>query len=59
MRESECTFCQISSGAAPAHIVRQDADHVAFLDINPITAVPFGVEGISTRAGSRPPVMQS
>ena len=38
MRESQCIFCRISDGTATAHIVWQDADHVAFLDINPITA---------------------
>lgn len=38
MRESQCIFCRISNGAANAHIVWEDADHVAFLDINPITS---------------------
>jgi histidine triad (HIT) family protein len=38
MRESQCIFCQISNGTSPAHIVWKDADHVAFLDINPITS---------------------
>jgi histidine triad (HIT) family protein len=33
-----CIFCRIIEGRAPAHIVWSDAEHVAFLDIQPITA---------------------
>ena len=38
MTESRCVFCRIAEGRAPAHVVWQDAEHLAFLDINPITA---------------------
>ena len=38
MTETRCLFCRIVWGHAPAHVVWQDADHVAFLDIKPITA---------------------
>lgn len=33
-----CVFCQIAAGTIPAHIVWSDADHLAFLDLNPIAA---------------------
>jgi len=32
---ADCTFCAIGSGEAPATIVDEDADTVAFMDINP------------------------
>ena len=38
MTENCCVFCRIVEGRAPAYVVWQDADHLAFLDINPITA---------------------
>jgi histidine triad (HIT) family protein len=34
---SECIFCQIVSGEAPAFRVYEDAAVVAFMDINPVT----------------------
>lgn len=34
--ESECIFCQIASGDAPAHRIYQDQDFLAFLDIRPL-----------------------
>src|SRR5262245_58574842 len=37
MSDLTCIFCRIVEGTAPAHVVWSDADHVAFLDINPIT----------------------
>lgn len=33
-----CPFCRIAAGAAPAHVVWADAEHVAFLDRAPIAA---------------------
>ena len=36
MTDSSCIFCRIIEGDAPAHIVWEDPEHVAFLDINPI-----------------------
>ena len=36
--ENHCVFCGIVVGSDPAHVVWQDDEHVAFLDINPITA---------------------
>jgi histidine triad (HIT) family protein len=32
---SDCIFCAIAAGDAPAMIVEEDADTVAFMDINP------------------------
>ena len=32
----DCVFCKIISGALPASIVYEDADHVAFLDARPL-----------------------
>jgi histidine triad (HIT) family protein len=32
---SECLFCKIVRGELPAKLVHQDADTVAFVDINP------------------------
>lgn len=32
---SECLFCKIVRGEIPAKVVHQDADTVAFVDINP------------------------
>jgi histidine triad (HIT) family protein len=32
---ADCIFCAIAAGEAPATIVDQDADTVAFMDINP------------------------
>ena len=37
-RENACVFCGIVAGREPAHIVWQDDEHMAFLDINPITS---------------------
>lgn len=36
MTESSCIFCRIAEGRAPAHVVWSDAEHVAFLDVNPV-----------------------
>lgn len=33
---SDCLFCKIVSGELPAHLVWEDENHLAFLDINPI-----------------------
>ena len=33
---AECVFCQIVAGKSPKHVVYEDQDFVAFLDINPI-----------------------
>ena len=38
MAEPRCIFCRIVEGRAPAHLVWSDDEHVAFLDVNPITA---------------------
>ena len=38
MRDSNCIFCKIVSGEIPCHKVYEDADFLAFLDINPRTA---------------------
>jgi diadenosine tetraphosphate (Ap4A) HIT family hydrolase len=35
---ASCIFCRIVEGRAPAHVVWSDAEHVAFLDVNPIAA---------------------
>lgn len=32
---TDCLFCRIASGAVPAHIIFQDEQTLAFLDINP------------------------
>ncbi|GAO04472.1 histidine triad nucleotide-binding protein [Anaeromyxobacter sp. PSR-1] len=32
---SDCLFCKIARGEIPAKLVHQDADTVAFVDINP------------------------
>lgn len=37
-QDPACAFCRIVAGAAPAHVVWADAEHVAFLDRAPITA---------------------
>jgi histidine triad (HIT) family protein len=37
MTDAACVFCEIIAGRAPAHVVYCDAEHVAFLDIRPIT----------------------
>jgi len=31
-----CAFCSIVTGEAPAHLVLDDDDHVAFLDLRPV-----------------------
>jgi len=33
----DCIFCRIARGEAPAHIIHEDADVMAFLDINPLS----------------------
>ena len=38
MTEPRCIFCRIVEGRAPSHVVWSDAEHVAFLDVNPIAA---------------------
>ena len=35
MGPSDCIFCRIASGEVKAQIVREDADTVAFRDVNP------------------------
>lgn len=35
---NDCVFCSIVEGSEPAHVVWQDDEHMAFLDINPITS---------------------
>lgn len=37
MRDSNCIFCKIVAGEAPAHIVDSDEHTVAFMDISPAT----------------------
>lgn len=32
----DCIFCGIASGERPSHMLWEDEDHLAFLDINPI-----------------------
>jgi histidine triad (HIT) family protein len=32
-----CIFCEIGAGRAPAHVVHEDANTIAFLDIFPFT----------------------
>jgi histidine triad (HIT) family protein len=32
---AECVFCDIAAGEAPAQIVDEDAETIAFMDINP------------------------
>ena len=32
-----CVFCEIAAGRAPAHVVYEDANYLAFLDIFPFT----------------------
>ena len=31
-----CVFCRIVAGDLPAHVVHEDADHLAFLDRSPV-----------------------
>ena len=38
MTASSCVFCRIAEAHEQAHLVWSDADHVAFLDTQPITA---------------------
>lgn len=33
---SDCLFCKIASGALPAHILHEDDEIMAFLDLHPI-----------------------
>ncbi|MGQ9457597.1 MAG: HIT family protein, partial [Anaerolineae bacterium] len=33
--DGDCIFCAIAAGRAPAEILFEDAETVAFLDINP------------------------
>ena len=35
MEKSDCIFCKIVDGEVPAHIVFENSDYMAFLDINP------------------------
>jgi histidine triad (HIT) family protein len=35
--QEDCIFCKIVAGKLPSHKVYEDADHVAFLDINPFS----------------------
>ena len=62
MTESGCIFCSVVAGSYRAYVVWQDAEHLAFLDINPITSghvllvprahVPW-VDGLSPDAHAR------
>lgn len=36
MDTESCVFCQIAAGAEPGHVVYEDADSIAFLDIHPL-----------------------
>ena len=36
MARGDCLFCAIVAGAAPGHVVLDEADVVAFLDIRPV-----------------------
>ena len=38
MSARACVFCRIVAGTAPAHVVWEDAEHLAFLDVNPVTS---------------------
>ncbi|MFA6158693.1 MAG: HIT domain-containing protein [Candidatus Paceibacterota bacterium] len=33
-----CIFCKIAAGTIPCHKIYEDADFLAFLDINPVSA---------------------
>lgn len=33
---TDCLFCRIAAGELPAHVVHEDADTLAFLDLHPI-----------------------
>ncbi|HSJ06672.1 MAG TPA: histidine triad nucleotide-binding protein [Longimicrobiales bacterium] len=35
MSETDCIFCRIAAGQIPADVVREDADTVAFRDLDP------------------------
>lgn len=35
--KADCVFCQIVAGTAPAHVIWEDAEHIAFLSIFPNT----------------------
>jgi histidine triad (HIT) family protein len=37
MEPEDCIFCAIVAGEAPAHVVYDDRETVAFMDINPAT----------------------
>lgn len=37
MSESDCIFCEIVAGRAPASIVHDDSETLAFMDIRPLT----------------------
>jgi histidine triad (HIT) family protein len=37
VNDQDCTFCAIVRGDGPAHIVAEDEETLAFLDINPVT----------------------
>ncbi len=36
MAGGRCVFCEVARGAAPSHVVLEDADHLAFLDHRPL-----------------------
>jgi len=38
MKDTNCIFCKIVAKQIPAHVVYEDADFLAFLDINPLSA---------------------
>jgi diadenosine tetraphosphate (Ap4A) HIT family hydrolase len=37
MRDSNCIFCKIVAGEVPSYKIYEDKEHVAFLDIFPVT----------------------
>jgi histidine triad (HIT) family protein len=34
--QPSCVFCRITAGAAPAYLLYEDYDAIAFLDVNPV-----------------------
>jgi diadenosine tetraphosphate (Ap4A) HIT family hydrolase len=62
MSNDDCPFCAIVAGEAPASIVRQDAETLAFMDLNPVNeghvlVVPkahhSGLAGLDDATGGR------
>jgi diadenosine tetraphosphate (Ap4A) HIT family hydrolase len=62
MSNDDCPFCAIVAGEAPASIVREDAETLAFMDLNPVNeghvlVVPkahhSGLAGLDDATGGR------